>query len=58
MARSGLAELETGEGKTMAATLPASEKPIRVMRLSGGTDRFTVPLILLAQKRIPKRGCP
>jgi cephalosporin-C deacetylase-like acetyl esterase len=36
----------------------APQKPIRVMRLSLGMDRFPVPLILLAPERLPSRGCP
>jgi hypothetical protein len=36
----------------------APQKPIRVLRLSCGTDRFAVPLILLAPERLPNHGCP
>jgi dienelactone hydrolase len=38
--------------------LSETQKPIRVIKLSGETDRFTIPLILLTPEQIPEQGCP
>jgi len=35
-----------------------AQKPVRVVKLSRRTGRFTVPLILLAPEKLPDQGCP